>query len=328
MIEFVKYPSIEQYRNVVKEVKFLTPEGQLPPTLYFTGTVKLHGTNAGISMNTDTGQVYAQSRNKILTLEEDNAGFAKYVFANREYFKLVCNYYLEYGYQTEGLPTTITLFGEWCGGNIQKGVGITGLDKMFVQFGVKAGDRWLNVDEWRYNRSINFYNIYQFPTYEMSIDFKHPELATERLVVLTEQVEQMCPVAKHFNSEGIGEGIVWEASYLGNPLRFKVKGEKHSASKVKKLVQIDPEKLSSIVEFVEYAVTENRLNQGIEQVFTTHSKEPDIKELGSFIKWVMQDVAKEESDTLKESDLTMKDVTKQAVDKVRYWFIAHLDSNL
>jgi hypothetical protein len=33
--------------------------------------------------------------------------------------------------------TTITIYGEWCGGNIQKGVGITNLEKSFFIFGVK-----------------------------------------------------------------------------------------------------------------------------------------------------------------------------------------------
>ena len=105
-----------------------------------------------------------------------------------------------------------------------------------------------------------------------------------------------------------------------NTLMFKVKGEKHSTTKVKTLAAVDVEKMDSIDEFVEYSVTENRLNQAIEQVFTLESEEPDIKHLGKFLKWVMSDVIKEDMDVMKESKLEPKDIGKYVNTKAKTWF--------
>lgn len=327
MKDFIKYPSIQQYRNIVKEVKYITGASQIPPTLTFTGTVKIHGTNAGICLDTATGDLWAQSRNNIITPEEDNAGFAKYVDNHYLQIKGLIKKYVDVYSLTED-SGIISLFGEWCGGNIQKGVGVSGLEKMFVLFGVQVGNDWYRVQDDISNKSINFFTINQFPTYKMSIDFTKPQESINGLTELTEQVEAECPVAKHFGVNGIGEGIVWSTEYEGSLLQFKVKGEKHSVTKVKKLVQVDTEKLNSINEFVEYAVTDNRLNQAVEQVFTSQGKEPCIREMGSIIKWMMQDINKEESDTLQTNNLTMKDINKLAIEKIRYWFIGYLDKAL
>ena len=53
------------------------------PTLTFTGTVKVHGTNAAIVRLKD-GTIYAQSRSRIITPTSDNAGFAAFVHLNQD----------------------------------------------------------------------------------------------------------------------------------------------------------------------------------------------------------------------------------------------------
>lgn len=124
----------------------------------------------------------------------------------------------------------------------------------------------------------------------------------------------------------VGEGIVWSAELSpGEIVRFKVKGEKHSSSKVKKLASVDTEKLNSIKEFVEYAVTENRLNQGIEQVFTTKGETPVNTRTGEFVKWVSSDVIKEELDTIVANGLEPKDVGGPVSKKAAQWFKEYLD---
>ena len=98
----------------------------------------------------------------------------------------------------------------------------------------------------------------------------------------------------------IGEGIVWEyRNSDGSVHRFKVKGEKHSSSKVKKLASVDIEKMNSVKEFVEYAVTDSRLKQAADEILrvggeigTTHL-DFDRKKLGKFIKWMSTDIVKE-----------------------------------
>ena len=157
----------------------------------------------------------------------------------------------------------------------------------------------------------------------IDIDFNNPELAVNNMTEITEAVEAECPVGKHFGVSGIGEGVVWETTYKGQHLNFKVKGEKHSATKVNKLVKVDVEKIASIDAFVEYALTENRLNQGIEQVFTIEGTTPDIKQMGPFLKWVMGDICKEEMDTLVENGLEPKDVSRSINQKAREWFMGN-----
>lgn len=82
-----KFPSIEQLRSVVRTVKTQhdyqgkDDNGEAVyshtsnyPTLKFQGTVKLHGTNASIVKYKD-GRLEYQSRERVLSLEQDNANF-------------------------------------------------------------------------------------------------------------------------------------------------------------------------------------------------------------------------------------------------------------
>ena len=342
MKKMIKFPSIEQFRTVVSNVNRhfnfvgLDENGDaiydptLPkPVITFKGTVKLHGTNAGVSYNTQ-GDLWAQSRENIITVEKDNAGFAFFVESKKSSF-----YYLMLQVaEKEDINrrhNTITIYGEWCGGNIQKGVGVTNLPKTFFIFGVKITPHteteeelkakpayWVDSTYLRDNDN-GIYNIEDFPTYSIDIDFNMPQLVQNQLSELTIKVEEECPVAKAFGFSGIGEGIVWTAEFKGNVHRFKVKGELHSSSKVKTLASVDVEKLESIQKFVDYAVTESRFNQAIENVFP--NEEPiDVKKMGDVIRWVVNDVIKEEMDTMVENKIEPKEVNKYISSKVREMF--------
>lgn len=332
----IAFPSIKSFRHVCKKVnerarfKGLDDDGNpiidafaVAPTIEFTGTVKLHGTNAGVAW--DGTKLWAQSRKNMITPEKDNAGFAFFVETNSDYFsqlmqsiKTTCN-----------IPdgNTIVVYGEWCGKGIQKSVAISELKKMFVIFKIKVATKsdeeantWLDYDHNTLQQppvDSPIYFIGQFPTYKMTIDFNHPEKSQNDLIELTMKVEAECPVGKHFGVSGIGEGIVW--SY-GEHI-FKVKGEKHSVTKVKKLASVDVEKVNSINEFVEYAVTENRLEQAIQEVFTSQNTEPDRKGISSFLSWVNRDVIKEEKDTLAANGLEPKDVGSAMSKKAMQWFM-------
>jgi len=131
-----------------------------------------------------------------------------------------------------------------------------------------------------------------------------------------------------FEVDMVGEGVCYEGYFKDCRYIFKVKGEKHSSSKVKKLAEVDVEKINSIKEFASYVVTENRLNQAIEQVFTCNSIEPDRKHTGDFLKWIANDVAKEEMDTLVENGFEPNDVMPYVKEHARKWFFAELDKNI
>jgi hypothetical protein len=316
MTEFVKFPSIEQYKNVVSDI-YHYYKYQVNPTIKFIGSVKLHGTNSAVGLSGD--QLWVQSRNKIITPTFDNCGFATCVYEKEETYILI----LEQIRSTINYKSEKTvIFGEWCGGNIQKGMAINGLEKMFVIFAVCVDEMWLNHDQFKdfHDNKNNIYNINQFQKWEINIDFEKPQLSTNMLTELTKQVEKCCPVGKYFGKDGVGEGIVWTAFHNDQRLTFKVKGAQHSVTKVKTVCPVNIEKVNSISEFVDYAATNNRFKQGIYEIFECYNEVPTIKKIGELIRWIIGDIEKEEKMTLEKSDLVMKDVASKICDKVRKQF--------
>ena len=103
---------------------------------------------------------------------------------------------------------------------------------------------------------------------------------------------------------------------------FKSKGEKHSVSKVKVIADVDIEKINKIKDFVDYSVTENRLNQGIEYL-KEMNKELDISNMGDFLRWLANDVLKEEQDVITENGLdnNLSNIMKSVSSKGRKWFM-------
>jgi len=330
----IKFPKIRQFRDVIKHVRtqhdfqgfddednaIYEHQTPYPQCVSFTGTVKLHGTNAAIVIDSERN-ITVQSRSREITVENDNAGFAAFVAGLPKSI-------------IDGFSSDVAIFGEFAGGNIQKGVAINSLPKMFVIFAIKylEGDgKWTDISKWSFPTELlnsnGIYIINQFPTFEIEIDFNSPEFATEKLQEITLEVEKECPVGKYFGVSGVGEGIVWQAvGCHGRDHVFKVKGEKHSVSKVKTLAPVDIEKLQNVQEFVEMTVTLQRLEQGIATML-----ERDItierKNTGDFLRWVIGDIMSEELDQLTGNDLCAKDVNKSISEKARpFWFDA-CDSN-
>jgi hypothetical protein len=321
------YPSIEQFRNVIRAVRVHhdyqgKDEQEQPiyahtspyPKLIFTGTVKLHGTNASVVQYKD-GHREFQSRERVLSLTQDNAQFMLKMMNKQLDFLFEGIEYEEY----------IAVYGEWCGGSIQKGVAINGLPLMFVIFGCKVDGQWIPYRD-RCDNTQGIYNIHQFPTYEIEIDFEQPEFAQNKLVELTEEIERECPVGKYFGNSGIGEGLVWSCQTEHHHYQFKTKGEKHSVSKVTTIASVDTAMVASIQELVEKAVTENRLLQGIEKL-KEMGKELDVKSTGDFLRWVVNDVIKEEQDTIIANEIDPKKLNPAVSNKARLWFINYINSN-
>lgn len=325
MTQHIKFPSIEQFRNVIRTVRDNSKyHGVANPTLEFVGTVKLHGTNHAVCHNW-VGEIYTQSRERITTPENDNAGSSAWTHANLDIMQRVFTRLRD---RVDVKDTeTIQIFGEWCGGSVQAGVGLNHLPKQFIVFSIRVSETSESqefLEEWLVRSVCRglLPTVYDFPTWTVHIDFDRPELIQETLAKITEQVEQDCPVARQqlgpdFAGELVGEGVVWTTVFRGNTLRFKVKGEKHSSSRVKTLVPVDVERMNSIAEFVDSVVTPSRLRQGLE-----HVPEREAQHTGAFIKWVVGDVLKEESDTLEASGFTTKEVTSRIAAAARTWFLA------
>ena len=330
---FYPFPSIPQMKDICRSVKETAQfigcdalDGKpqydstipLPSAVSFIGTVKVHGTNAGIVYDPSSNSLWAQSRNHVLSDKSDNCGFHTFVMLNKEFFITIMKQL------SNGFP--VAAFGEWFGAGIQKNVAVEKLRRRLMIFAVKIindndskNPLWLPREaiELFYSPEHFIWNSFNFPTYEIVIDFNNPKASQNRLVEITDLVEKECPVGKFFGKSGIGEGIVWSSEDYG---RFKVKGMEHSSSKVTTLASVDSEKVASISTFVEYAVTENRLNQGIEQVFTIKGLQPTPKQTRDFITWITTDILKEESVTLTDNNLIPEDVLKAVADKARKWY--------
>ena len=341
MSKMIKFPSIDQYRNVIKHVRDNAKYHSVPvPKVRFTGTVKLHGTNAAVCYDLTTREVWTQSRENIITPENDNAGFAMWVHGKRpEFNNLFVKFVEQVNFKTGDI---VQVYGEWCGGSIQKGIGLSQLPKMFVIFGFRishdgesqdwftpAGQTWFS--QYLVN-GTDIFDIHQFPTWTKVIDFTQPELIQNELIDLTIAVEDRCPVANQLLGDKavgdlVGEGIVWTADEaIDSPinvsgLRFKVKGEKHSASKVKVLAAVDTEKVASVNEFADNVCTVSRFEQMLDKMRQEGLDSKDVKNTGVFIKYVMNDVIKEELDTIADNGLTTKDIAGPCSNRTRQYYM-------
>jgi len=312
----IKYPSIEQYRNAIADIQKLTRsrlgkrdehgeliEGQIKawtfPTVEFSGSVKLHGTNAAVVIRDDT--VEYQSRNRVLTTDYDNAGFAAWASQHEDQWKSI----------GKNLGGHIIIFGEWCGGSIQSNVALTGLPLMFVVFEAWHIDGlFIDIDSLRGHLPEQTFLVTQFPTWKMTIDIENPQFSQNDLVEITNAVEAECPVGKHFGVSGIGEGVVWSADVYGQRVRFKVKGREHSTHHVKVLAAVDVERVGTLNDFVANALTPSRLDQGLDYL-REQGLPITLQSTGDFIRWIIGDVFKEDADIIAASGLNEVDVRKR-----------------
>lgn len=202
MIEhkFYKFPSIEQFRHQFKALKdFIYFNGLVDdePTFDYTRTLptvavncteKIHGTYAGVVYADN--QLYAQSRNKVLAIGDDNAGFALFVEQHKTLLTNICIVLKSVHNLSDS--DVIVLSGEWAGGSIQKNSALSGVDKKFLifpQFRVIHADEstsTLPIFELHLS-SDSIYSLANFPeaTFATTIDFES-ELSINSFLELME----------------------------------------------------------------------------------------------------------------------------------------------
>ena len=344
-----KYPHINalyqvsRYVNKINENPPCPVEHKINSPVRYEGTVKLHGTNAAVVI--ENGDISFQSRSRVITSEDDNLGFAKWCSepARLNYFKSLYDYLA-----AQYVPANkyrFTLFGEFIGPGIQKGCAIHQLkERQFVIFDIYveefADDRftfWDGFDSTEQftlpSNGLGVYSIKQAGKWDLTIDFSDREnlqRAAETVTELTNKVENECPWGAQFGIKGIGEGIVWkpQGTQSGNKdLIFKSKGTKHKVTKPKKKAKIDPEVLTNASAFIDFILTENRLEQGL-----SYLKEQGMvlepKSIGPFLQWVGKDCQREGADELEANGLKWKQVSKPINNKARDWFLNVLNSSL
>lgn len=331
-----KYSKIGKYGSAIRHLKQNCIHNGMVclPTIRFYGTVKLHGTNAGIKKDRE-GNISYQSRENVLSFDKDNAGFCNYMLNVESNYRAVSRLFdlLDLG------DHEVTIYGEWAGKGIHKGVAINELAKGFYIFSVrvdKEGEEpmYLDMTKLAYtlqDQKHNIYNLWDdsmFPVFSQYIDLDDPEQSVDFLTRTTDYVENKCPVAKYFGVKGVGEGVVWhpdfDSGYFNGPqdagAMFKVKGTKHSDNNTgKKLVQVDPEVLKGIKDFIDMTCTDHRLEKGLD-FLKENQLELDISNTGKFVKWVQQDVLSEEQDTIVASGLDMERLPGAIAKYASQWY--------
>ena len=322
----IKWPSIELFHNLRRTLAAV----EVSPQLTYRAKVKLDGTNAAVQVS-PSGQVVAQSRSRVITPNQDNMGFARWLEGCKDRFAAYA--------QAEHM----TVFGEWCGRGIQGRTAISKIDRsIFVVFAIQFGGvegelSRLEIDPEKIVDCLQDHpDVYVLPFYgeAIALDFSDEDGlkgAIANLNAEVEAVETVDPWVKAtFGIEGLGEGLVLYPTNLTqvgpltfSDLLFKAKGLKHQVVKSKKPVQLDPEVAKSIDEFVTLFVTTNRLEQGLTEVC---KGQLEMSKIGAFLKWLTLDVQKESVAELETAALTWKDVNKAVTKAAREWFLAKVKS--
>ncbi len=327
----VKWPDIEGFHNVRKAVKAYGDN--VGPTsiahkgaIVYKSKIKLHGTNGAITLKNNGKDVFAQSRSSIIGTGNDNCGFAAWVEKNRDFFEMA------------PLGEVTTIFGEWCGPGVQKGVAISNIDrKIFAVFAVQVDDK-VFVDPIEIANLVRGQNddVIILPWGDQNTvivdwtDETSMQKAVDIINPMVDAIDSVDPWVKEvFNVEGNGEGLVWYPISLTDTdgsidrdalsqYLFKTKGEKHKDKNLRRgAAQLDPEVVAGSAEFAELVLSEARLEQGVTEAAKGEYAD---RMIGPFLKWVSTDVNKECQDELEASGLTWKEVSKSVMNGARTWY--------
>lgn len=272
------YGSTQNLKSAIYTVKrkFKQRPSDMLGKLFFVGP-KAHGSNASYFLN-DSGITVATRNNHLVTLPYDNVEDAlqDYTHSNKLPFttngKVLKELYLrimdEFG-SLHGGVKEVQVVGEYCGGNIQKRVGLQTVPKMFMTFAVKI--IFNSVEEFLIDRStdkttdnVGIRHVYRWMSQVMLNDYIADELhpaskffsrqlpvdndtvdeSFDLMNSMTLEIEEDCPIARKIRDENniphpessIGEGCVVNieddrAYLICDRLIFKIKGDKHAKIK-------------------------------------------------------------------------------------------------
>lgn len=341
-----KFNSIEQFRHQHKAlrefIQFKEMVNDEPtwdytrelPTVIVNCTEKIHGNYAGVVCADN--QIYAQSRNKVLAIGDDNAGFALFI---EQHKSLISNIFTVLKAHHSLVDTDkLILSGEWAGGSIQKNSALSGVDKkllIFPNFKVIHADESVSTLSTSCLSLIseNIYMLASFPdtTFTTTIDF-NSEISVNEFLALMEQkiaqIEESSPAGRFFDKpNNMGEGFVctFKATNARGQTKdfiFKCKGEQHSQSNVIKTQSAQStEELTALNTFVDSICHSWRFEQGVVES-CGNVDSADMKHMGTYLKWVTTDTLKEESDLIVNSGFEVKQIISRVNDRAKKYFLA------
>jgi len=345
---FVRYDEETQTPVLDKSAKM--------PVVTAIASEKIHGTNASVCYSNVDG-FWVQSRKNIIDSEnnpnyeggKDNAGCATFAYENKaKWMEVILSLAKAHNINLD--ESIISVYFEWCGGSVQKNSAVTGLDKravIFQHFKVSPLESQINEEneipakwfvtlddskKWVDAPDNNIFNIMNYQTWSFEIDFEQPLMSQNKFIdLVTNVIEPNSPLGKSMGKDGnIGEGVVISFIYKNEVYKFKVKGEKHAkgSGKIKTLKPVDTVFEQKKIDFVNnYACKEFRFEQAWQEIFGIENEkmQPTIKLMGDFLRLVIKDVMKEESDIMEENGLNAKNVNSMISRVARGWFSSKLD---
>jgi RNA ligase len=326
MVEHIKWTEIDNFHSLRRQFEKYPQLLGESSTVTYRAKVKLHGTNAGVRIDPD-GTVTALSRTSVITPDNDNAGFARWV-ASREanFARLARNF-------------TIVVFGEWCGPGIQKGVAVSQIpSKVFAVFGMRVPEIDAIASTPNFLESLveGIPDVHVIPWFgggeEYTVDWladgEFLQPVVDVINTRVTEVEEKDPwVSAKFGVDGVGEGLVLypvgrgDSYKVFSDLVFKAKGEKHNTVAKTKPAQVSATSVEALAEFVDLVVTAPRLEQGAAHAALHGSGQPyNVRDMGTFLKWINDDLVKETAAEVEASNLPPKEAYKACVNHARVWF--------
>lgn len=349
-MQLIKFGSIEQLDTVFKTIQHYSQlngfdENNKPiynnnelPKLEVKLSEKIHGMNGGVNYSNKEG-FYVQKRREVITLDNDNGGFAFFCKTNEKVLLDLINK-LSKQYNINFDTHRITLFGEFAGDGIQKKSALTGFKKKFILFQYfkvsnvneelrETDTNWLENkvnNQWIASEENDIYNIMNYFTQDIIIDFNQFEESKSKLENLVLKIEESSPLGEFFGKKGnIGEGLIGNFLFNGDKISFKVKGQKHTNTRVYKPKVQDDELIKKKMDCAYQVCPAFRLEQFWQEIFGfNNEKTPDIKYLKDFIKKVIQDINKEDLFKISEFNLEPKAIYPYVSKICQKWFIEQL----
>lgn len=323
--EFISFGSIESMHNNVKLAnRWYHPEEP------FAAKPKLHGTNASIVIDFDNMEVYAQSRKRVITVDDDNAGFARFV-------ESISGDLLN----TPRLDSKLIVYGEWAGEGIQKKDAVTQIGKKaFFVICVRFADDSVMTDpkilktfcEMLFMGHDDVYiipNVLDCVHLSFSGSVEHLQEVEAIINGVVADYEERDPFIQALfgDVEGPGEGVVvypknaemWDDYKMWS---FKAKTKTHSVNKSSKAASAKVEVSPDVKDFAERFATVPRFEQAVSEL----GIDLEMKNMGKFLKWVNEDVIKESRDELEESELEWKKCAKEITNRARAWYMEQANS--
>lgn len=334
---FIQFPSIVQFNNVYTRE---TWEGlETRRTLTYRAKIKLHGGNVSISVS-PTGEVQAQSRNSIITPEDDFHNFFDHFNTQLPLFAAAKR------------AQRVTFYGEWAGKGIQKGDAIQQIEgKRFFIFavGLDTAPHWQDdtktVPMWMITNPQDIESLlpegldrdlirvlpYEDET-PLVFNFNDEAQVKSTLDIVNRSVEALEEkdpyISRVFGVDYRGEGFVLVPdATLENPIStedygrlvFKAKTDRHRVRKQGKAASAREPLPQSALDFVDTFVTPQRVAQAASEVCEEHV---DMTSMGKVLAWIMADVQKEAADELAQMDIPFSKLKSSIADATRNHFKA------